>query len=386
MVNQYEKQTTDTIDRLDNNSFTGTIVSIAEAASITGSPYWKLELPYKRYQLFDDDYLNEDYIELAEFSNVISNHIFQVFFPEKNIAIVDEASYVNALSSFPMPHKREGNSINFEWKKPIVDIDEPVLMLGGQNNHYHWILNWLPRLFVAKTFPDAFGDLGNLKVCVHEGISETYIQTLEMLGVKRSNLIFNSMFYGNSKHFFRFKKLYLPTFFKNTQFSTFVRDSYLKFFTENSILKQDRNSPKLIYVSRQKEQRRKRRVVNNQEVEKCVKRFGFETIYAEDLSFEEQANLFYNADFVLGPHGAGIANIVFCRPKTKLLVFEYKKRTEFKGLANICQMKPIILPTEQYIDEAYEREHPEFPSRFRDFIVDTNRLESCLKDALSIVD
>jgi len=381
MVHQYEKAA-GAANCSDNNYFTGTIVSIGKAASITGSPYHKLELPYQRYQLFDDDYLDDDYVELAEFSNVISNHIFQLFFPEDNLAIVDEASYVNALNSFTMPHKREGNSISFEWNKPLVYIDEPVLMLGGHNNHYHWILNWLPRLFVAKEFQAVFGDLSKIKVCVHKGISETYIRSLEMLGVRRENLIFNSMFYENSRHFFHFKKLYFPTFFKNTQFSPFVRDSYLKFFKENSILKEDNTSPKLIYMSRQKEERRRRRVVNNDELEKCIKGYGFETVYGEDLSFEEQANLFYNADFILGPHGAGIANIVFCRPQTKLLIFEYKKRTEFKGLANICQMKPIVMQSEQHIDEAYEREHPNFQARLRDFIVDIDRLESCLQDAL----
>jgi hypothetical protein len=383
MVNQYSQQKLE-VESIQDRDFSGRIVSIAEAASITNSPYQKLKLCDRRYHLFDNNYENDDYIELAEFRNVISNHIFQLFFPEHNIAITEEASYVNALNSFPMPHEYENNSISLKWEKPLVYIDEPVLMLGGHNNHYHWILNWLPRLFVAKHFQEMFGDISNLKVCVHQGISETYIKSLETLGIKRSQLIFNSMVYKNSKEFYYFRKLYFPTFFKNTHFNLFIKDAYIRFFTETSVLKKDSSLPKLIYVSRQKEQRRRRRIVNNEDLEKCIKPFGFETVFCEDLSLEEQANIFYNADFIIGPHGAGLANIMFCRPHTKLLVFEYKKRTEFNGLANVCQLNPTMMISKQYIDEAYEKDHPKFQSRLRDLIVDLDLLESHLKDTLLI--
>ena len=384
MINQHEKRKSDIVNELNSKSFSGKVVSIGEAATITKSPYKKQQFPYQKYHLHRHHYLPEnDCIELAEFSNVISNHIFQLFFPEHNLAIIQDASYKNALNGFfSMPHEYQDGVISFKWNKPLVYIDDPVLMIGGHNNHFHWILNWLPRLFVAKAFQDMFGSLDKVKVCVHQGISKNYIESLEKLGIKQEQLIFTNINYRTTENFYFFRKLYVPTFFQTDSFSHFIRDSYLSFSAQGSLLKNDTSLPKLVYISRQKEKRKRRRVVNNDELEKCLKRYGFETIFGEDLSFEEQMNLFYNADLVLGPHGAGLANIVFCRPQTKVLVFEYSHGSMFDGLAKSCQLDPTIMITEQHIDEAYEKENPQFESRLRDFIVDIEQVEAYLKDNL----
>ena len=40
---------------------------------------------------------------------------------------------------------------------------------------------------------------------------------------------------------------------------------------------------------------------------------GFERHVLEEYSHEEQVELFYDSDFVIGPHGAGLANVVFSK-------------------------------------------------------------------------
>ena len=47
--------------------------------------------------------------------------------------------------------------------------------------------------------------------------------------------------------------------------------------------------------------------------------FKFEEILPEQLSVQEQAELFASASAVVGPHGAGLTNIVFCKPQTKVI-------------------------------------------------------------------
>ena len=42
----------------------------------------------------------------------------------------------------------------------------------------------------------------------------------------------------------------------------------------------------------------------------------------EDISFKEQISLFQNADCIVGLHGAGFANLVFCEPNTKVVEFQ----------------------------------------------------------------
>jgi capsular polysaccharide biosynthesis protein len=48
-------------------------------------------------------------------------------------------------------------------------------------------------------------------------------------------------------------------------------------------------------------------------------RFGFTTLSLSGLSFEEQVRLFNNAEVIVSPHGAGLANLVFCKEGTKII-------------------------------------------------------------------
>ena len=38
-----------------------------------------------------------------------------------------------------------------------------------------------------------------------------------------------------------------------------------------------------------------------------------------DLNFTDQVIYFYNDEYIIGFHGGGFANIVFCKPKTKII-------------------------------------------------------------------
>jgi capsular polysaccharide biosynthesis protein len=43
------------------------------------------------------------------------------------------------------------------------------------------------------------------------------------------------------------------------------------------------------------------------------------TVYPEDYTFREQVSMFANAEAILGPHGGGLANIIFCKPQVCVL-------------------------------------------------------------------
>jgi len=78
---------------------------------------------------------------------------------------------------------------------------------------------------------------------------------------------------------------------------------------------------RLVYLSRQKAPKRK--IINNSEVETALVSMGFEVVYAEELSFDEQRKIFYETKILITPHGAGLSNVLFMQPQTK--VIEIKK-------------------------------------------------------------
>lgn len=46
---------------------------------------------------------------------------------------------------------------------------------------------------------------------------------------------------------------------------------------------------------------------------------GYKPVYLEDLSFAEQISLFNNARYVIGLHGAGMTNIIWCESGSRVL-------------------------------------------------------------------
>ena len=48
---------------------------------------------------------------------------------------------------------------------------------------------------------------------------------------------------------------------------------------------------------------------------------GFEIVKPSKLSFTKQIYTFWNAKVIIGAHGAAFTNILFCKPKTKIIEF-----------------------------------------------------------------
>lgn len=76
------------------------------------------------------------------------------------------------------------------------------------------------------------------------------------------------------------------------------------------------DAQRTIYVSR--EDTLKRRMLNEAELCERLKAEGVEIIVPSRHSIAEQIDLFRSAKIIIGPHGAGLANIVFCERGTTL--------------------------------------------------------------------
>lgn len=70
----------------------------------------------------------------------------------------------------------------------------------------------------------------------------------------------------------------------------------------------------LIYISRVDSKMRPMR--NEDELMQRLIRHGVEPVVLSELSLDEQIELFNNTRVVIGPHGGGLANLVFSRPGT----------------------------------------------------------------------
>ncbi|RSD35372.1 MAG: capsular polysaccharide biosynthesis protein [Methanohalophilus sp.] len=64
-----------------------------------------------------------------------------------------------------------------------------------------------------------------------------------------------------------------------------------------------------------------RKIINEKELEEYLLSHGFEIIEMSKLSFLEQVKICAESKIIVGPHGAGLSNIVFCNNATILELF-----------------------------------------------------------------
>ena len=69
-----------------------------------------------------------------------------------------------------------------------------------------------------------------------------------------------------------------------------------------------------IYISR----KGRREIVNEEELIELLKKFDFIIIEDKARSVKEQIDIYRNASFIIGPHGASFANVIWCKPGTHL--------------------------------------------------------------------
>ena len=82
-----------------------------------------------------------------------------------------------------------------------------------------------------------------------------------------------------------------------------------------------------------------RSVSNENEVKRYLLKNNFISIKLGEIKFSEQVDLFYNADCIVGLHGAGFANLAFCKPGTK--VIEFRSTTAGKVVENLAKKNKL---------------------------------------------
>lgn len=75
---------------------------------------------------------------------------------------------------------------------------------------------------------------------------------------------------------------------------------------------------------------------NQEEIGGILEKLGFSHVYLEDLGFEESLRLFREAEVVVGPHGAGWANMLFATPDTKTLMWTWGGGYEDNWYQNVA--------------------------------------------------
>lgn len=89
-----------------------------------------------------------------------------------------------------------------------------------------------------------------------------------------------------------------------------------------------------------------RKVINQDEIAELFKTQGFAAIDLAALSIAEQIALFKHAEIIAGVHGSGFANVLFCKPGTKIIdIFQNRSESCFFYLCQLCNLEYYAIQT-----------------------------------------
>ena len=170
-----------------------------------------------------------------------------------------------------------------------------IICPGADHNVGHWIMDSLPRLGVLEEA--GLADQATLVVPVKH---EWYGEILGALGYGRDH------YAGFGMDHWEFEHLLVPSIVSE---SDFMRPSSTSWLRRRLSLEDLEPKGERLYISRS--DAKWRRVVNEEEVVEVLRGEGFRPVSLEGLSFQEQLNLFSRAEYIVAPHGSGLANLLF---------------------------------------------------------------------------
>lgn len=214
-------------------------------------------------------------------------------------------------------------------------------------NYYHWMIETVPKIRYLRAFENTTGE--NVTVLVPDDPPSFINETLRLLGWPQSKVV------HATEPAYTVRDLVVPSYpERHTSDFTWIRDEILDAVSGESVSNDENN----VYVSRANAI--ERQVLNEKEVMDVLSEFGFSRYLLENRSVAENARLFAEADVVVGPHGAGLTDIIFAGDCTLLELFGEKIKEPYELLAETLgiEYEPIYCTAEA-----------------ADIVVDTDKLE-----------
>lgn len=224
--------------------------------------------------------------------------------------------------------KIDCSNINIKEK-----YDEPLFyFIYNTDNYYHFIYDTLPYLI---SYINLKNNIPNLKLLMSYSLTKpnsfyNFVKEfLEILDINEKDIVI-------AKPNCLYKKIYISNSYTHDLDSNLPPRkeiySFYRMIVEKVKLKYKiKNLPKKIYISRRTwihndlsnigtNYTTRRKLINEDELVKSLKKIGYKEIFTENLSTIEKILIFDNADYIVGAIGGGVCNVLFSSKKTNLSV------------------------------------------------------------------
>lgn len=209
--------------------------------------------------------------------------------------------------------------------KILKEVNGSLLSLltggAGNNNYWHWMYDSISRIGILEK---------NMKLndfnffLVPDKKYKFQRETLKLLGIEKKSLSskkFKHIFANSvvaTNHPWQFSKSAHKDIENVPGWITrWLRNKFLKFKSKKKFYKK-------IYIDRSDSIINDRRIVNEDKIKKMLRKKKFKILKLTNYSFTQQIGIFNSAKIIVGNHGAGFTNLIFCKKNTKVVEFKDK--------------------------------------------------------------
>lgn len=222
-------------------------------------------------------------------------------YPLYDSSLINDHSITAKVSLEWIRQHNSGNPLLNEEPNRRV-IEEPVMIVCGPGHRIwgHWIIEFLPRIEVARQTLGAFFD--SLLIVLPSDTPKWVVRLFDFtFGIKEDRLLR----YDSYADRLLCRQVVIPSFCHTDEwvFHPFIRELFERF--KPAV----RGTPRHIFVSRKGEGLTSNRVLETRDfLEELAAARGYEVLRPEGLGFAEQFALFHDAETIVGEAGSGMHN------------------------------------------------------------------------------
>lgn len=185
-----------------------------------------------------------------------------------------------------------------ELRQPsAIDPEAIVVTRGGEDNYAHFLLRKIPLLVAAAQLET------DIPIYVPQGLTALDLAVLGAVNIDATRYVDASVECRAARVGHLIDLEWAQTLSAQT--------------VQNAMTKTSGGRSSLIYISRKNAPAR--RMKNELELEDALVKLGFKVVTAEHHSYSEQIKIFSEAGTIVGPHGAGLTNMIFASPGCRIV-------------------------------------------------------------------
>lgn len=275
---------------------------------------------------------------LSIHKHLLVNSSGQIVITDKNAqpSLLQVAGQWNVLAGSKSHSNR---ALAKAWAPPSRELHEAIHLVGrADENYFHAMIETLPKIvhfleskryaslpiLVNESLPDAcvkaLGNLVDPSRLISRGGEETIL--VETLWVAHAHFHLQDSPRELWKHS---AQVYWPVIQE-------FRDRVLAVVNLDGNPYQDSR----IFIKRSMSSGRNRLLINESEIIEVAESLGFTVIDPSVLELEEQIRVFNGASVICGPGGAGLTNLVFCTPSTRVVSLNSDELSDFATFSTMA--------------------------------------------------